>query len=199
MTERQRTETTYADLRPDDQIEDKSGNRWPIADLVSTEPVPWAKNDPGASVKVNFWLCDLVTNIKLHLMNMEPLGKVTVWRLPKHADQVEKLEAEFPGTEITTTEVAIMEIYDKIGATVDLEATAQEIDAAIEAEDTGLPIEILAFEDMTDLEKRSHLYVLHGIYATDLQSRAQLAVTHSEMHAGKVSARSVPHTHLAAS
>jgi hypothetical protein len=236
MTDRQRIETTYADLRPDDQIEDKSGNRWLLASLVK---------DAGT---VGFWLCDIVTNIKLHNITKNGADPVTVWRLPKHADQVAQLEAETPesdpadygyadlprrngiavipnrmpedeicrtckhpatehspgkfsiyGVCPVTAEEAVETVTEQLGATVDIEATAAEVDAAIVAEDTGIPVEILAFEDMTDLEKRSHLYVLHGVIAYDLQSRLELTNTHNGAHSGEVMSRTVPHTHLAAS
>jgi hypothetical protein len=147
---------------------------------------------------VSFWLCDLVTNIKTFSMVKEPGDPVTVHRLMKHADQVAKLEAEFPEPTYARDETVTWGegvTIETLGATVDLEATAAEIDAAIEAEDTGLPVELIGFAEMTDLEKRSHLYVLHGIYATDLQSRAQLTETHDQAHEGRVTSRSVPHVH----
>jgi hypothetical protein len=132
---------------------------------------------------------------------------VTVHRLQKHADQVAKLEAEFPslspdydeaGSEYDGTigvEQAERAVTEALGATVDLEVAAAEIEKGIEAEDTGLPVELISFAEMNDLERRSHLYVLHGIYATDLQSRAQLTAAHDEAHGGKVTSRSVPHVH----
>lgn len=200
MTDRQRLETTYTDLRPDDQIEDKAGNRWLIADLSTDK----------ATGRRFFWLCDLATNIKLHMMQKEEADPVTVWRLPKHADQVAQLEADFddnriatlmepelvaPIVQVYTAEEAIEAVAETLGATVDLKVEAAEIDAAIVAEDTGIPVELPAFEDMTDLEKRTHLYVLHGIWATDMQSRAQLADSHDQAHNGKVNAKLIPHTH----
>jgi hypothetical protein len=189
--DRQKTQTTYADLRPDDQIEDKAGNLWRIADLS----IP----DFGTANSVTFWLANLATGIATFSMVKEPSDPVTVHRLQKHADQVAKLEAEFPSTETVTPDEAEAELTETLGATVDLEATAAEIDAAIEAEDTGLPVELIDFAEMTDIEKRSHLYVLHGIYATDLQSRAQLDASHDLAHEGAVTSRSVPHVHKAAS
>jgi hypothetical protein len=219
---RQRIDTTYADLRPSDLVIDKSGQAWPIDDMVSI---------PGDSV--NFWLLDPVTGVRMHFMTRLAEQSVKVSRLPTQADEASKLEAGFDAVEavvngdnfesmaaalretVTMEEsVAAVEenVYanavvslaeavaavEEIGGTVEAEVTAAEVDAAGAATDDA-PLTISPFADMTPLEARSHLYLLHGVYGHDLQGKAELAALHDQAHAataaGTLNSRHVPHSH----
>jgi hypothetical protein len=76
--------------------------------------------------------------------------------------------------------------------------TAAEVDAAASATDDA-PITLPAFSTMTPLEARSHLYLLHGTYSHDMQSRDTLSKWHSELHSPEntVKSKTVPHVHAA--
>jgi hypothetical protein len=196
-----RVETTYADLRPTDRIVAKDGTVWPIVEL------------DGHQAVVTFWLCDPVTKIKTHLMNKQPADPVTVERIPTHAEDVAKAEAEFPEAPRATQEEidsfvaranaplpdAVELVKEELGAVVTAEVTAEEVDGAKEAAATDTPVEIIPFTEMTPLEQRSHLYLLHGVFAHDLQGRDELIALHDQAHAdhaaGKLNARQIPHTH----
>jgi hypothetical protein len=240
-----RVETTYADLRPTDRIVAQDGTVWPIADL--------GIGSNGAMI--SFWLSDPVSRVKMHNMTKARNDSVTVERIPTHAEDVAKAEAEFPEpgqrvepgevigrigstgnsiglhlqlgaavtAEVTAEDVAkagaefltgedgpiylaeetsgygVELLSQELGAVVTAEVTAEEVDQAKEAAATDTPIEILAFAEMTPLEQRSHLYLLHGVFAYDLQSRDELVATHEQAHAdhaaGKLNSRQIPHTH----
>jgi hypothetical protein len=52
-----------------------------------------------------------------------------------------------------------------------------------------------AWEELTRLEQKSHLYLLHGVYSEDVTFGEKLSELHAEAHAGD--ADRVPHTHVA--
>lgn len=220
---RETVDTTYADLRPSDLVIDKSGQAWPIAELV------FASLPGQPAGNVIFWLCDPVTKVKMHNMFKVAKDPVKVARLPTQADEASKLEAEMPAVpwpfdEKTQTIVSekLAEIIDKpfdealirgdnfatmaeavaaveeIGGTVEAEVTAAEVDAAAAATDDA-PLTIIPFADMTPLEARSHLYLLHGCYSHDMQSRDTLSTWHNELHSPEntVKSKTVPHAHAA--
>jgi hypothetical protein len=227
---RETIDTTYADLRPSDLVIDKAGKAWPIAQLIhETEE------------ETGFWLCDPVTQVKTYFIRKNAEDPVTVSRVPSQADEASKLEAEFPETafemverksEETRVEVerikemaeavaavgwteesieaGVATIKEVLGGTVEAEVTAAEVDAAAAATDDA-PLTIIPFADMTPLEARSHLYLLHhdpqqshlfmmhGVYVHDIESRAELSALHDQAHAataaGTLNSRHVPHVH----
>jgi hypothetical protein len=200
VTDRQQVETTYADLRPDDLVVDKTGKAWPIAEKVYSH-----RSDLTA-----FWLCDPVSKVKQHLMNKEGGAAVMVSRIPSHADEAAKLEAEILAgvTEAVTNPenlISMDEALANVATIVEpeplVEYTATEYDAANTATDDQ-PVRLPAFESMTPLEQRSHLYLLHGVFSFDLKSREELAAMHAEAHnaraAGVLNSRHIPHVHEAA-
>lgn len=85
------------------------------------------------------------------------------------------------------------------GAVVEVDVTAAEVDAARVATDDE-PVEVPLFESMTDLEQRSHLYVLHGIFAQDVEDRIERMKLHVACHrdqaANKIRGRHTPHVHV---
>jgi hypothetical protein len=192
MTDRQQVETTYADLRPDDLVVDKAGNAWPIA----------APDE--SSNYVTFFLCDPVTKVPMHPMRKLAIDPVTVSRILSHAYEAAKLEAEFPGTDPDTF-VNIVEALEAVETIADpepmVEYSATEFDAANTATDDS-PVRLPAFDTLTPLEARSHLYLLHGIFAADLKGRDELAGMHAEAHRqhadGSLKSAYVPHVHEAA-
>lgn len=217
MTQRETIDTTYADLRPTDLVIDKSGQAWPIKEMVQ------------AGDKVWFWLCDPVSKMKMHFMGKEPADPVKASRLPTQADEVSKLEADFPVVADTiwcsycaaahsvddcpqhqgrTDEeegarsgwAEAVAAVEEIGGTVEAEVTAAEVDAAAAATDDA-PVSLPPFADMTPLEQRSHLYLLHGLYGSDVTGRAELIAIHDQAHtqhdAGTLNSRHVPHVHTA--
>jgi hypothetical protein len=86
----------------------------------------------------------------------------------------------------------------EIGGTVEAEVTAEEVDAAAAATDDA-PLTIIPFAEMTPLEQRSHLYLLHGVYGSDVVSKVELGQLHDQAHAataaGTLNSRHVPHVH----
>jgi hypothetical protein len=198
---RQDVDTTYADLRPSDLVIDKSGQAWPIADLAESD----------ASPSNTFWLLDPVTKVKMHFMSKNIFDPVKVSRLHTQADEAAKLEAEFPAAtnfsempdevfnevahDMTGVELhEAVAAVEEIGGTVEAEVTAQDVDAAAAATEDS-PLTLPPFADMTPLEQRSHLYLLHGVYGHDLVSKAELGALHDEAHATPPQSRFVPHSH----
>ena len=186
---KQRVETTYADLRPDDLVVDKTGKAWPIA-------APEESNN-----YVTFFLCDPVSKVPTHPMRKLAIDPVTVSRVPSHADKAQQLEAEWP-SQIDAVDVELAEAVANVATIVEpeplVEYTATEYDAANTATDEQ-PVSLPAFDSMTPLEQRSHLYLLHGVFSFDLKSREELADMHSGAHlshdAGSLKSRYIPHVH----
>jgi hypothetical protein len=85
-----------------------------------------------------------------------------------------------------------------LGATVDVDLTAAQVDEARKATDDD-PVEVALFESMTDLEQRSHLFVLHGLFADDLDGRVERQAMHVDAHReqakGKLYSLHRPHVH----
>ena len=195
---RETIDTTYADLRPTDLVIDKSGQAWPLDDL--------ATNGDVEVFGVTFWLCDPVTNVKMHHLTKPGSDSVKVSRLPTQADEAAKLEADFntaaelskAGVEEADMATAVAGVEALLGGTVEAEVTAEEVDAAAAATDDA-PVSLPPFADMTPLEQRSHLYLLHGLFGSDVTGKAELAAIHDQAHAqhdaGTLKNRHVPHVH----
>lgn len=225
VTDRQRVETTYADLRPDDLVVDKTGKAWPIADLDTSSP-------HSDQFGVTFMLCDPVTKVGMHFVRKDRTDIVTVSRIPSHADEAAKLAADFdvnrnmyvgavtdrtPDDDMTDAidfgDIEMEEALANVATIVEpeplVEYTATEYDAANTATDEQ-PVRLPAFESMTPLEQRSHLYLvhgpeqqhlfkMHGIYPWDLKSRDELISVHNDAHRlrdeGTLKSAYVPHVH----
>jgi hypothetical protein len=86
-------------------------------------------------------------------------------------------------------------VEQKLDATVIAENTPAEIAEADQAQLTGMPVHVPDFGKLTPLEKRSHLYLLHGVYAEDVQTEKQISDWHRDLHAGKVKSEVRPHEH----
>lgn len=226
---RQRIETTYADLRPTDLVIDKAGNAWPIADLEVTgdKSAPtftfWLV-DAVSGIKMHNITKDShdAVTVSRAPSHADEASKLEA-DFPKSGSpesgtgvttgSVETGATGSTETDSTTPPAGVAEnVYanavvsladaiaavEEIGGTVEAEVTAAEVDAAAAATDDA-PLTIIPFADMTPLEARSHLYLLHGVYGHDLQSRAELAALHDQAHAataaGTLNSRHVPHVH----
>lgn len=178
-------ETTYADLREGEVIVDKSGNHWTAVGV--------AKGVAGANVA--FALA--ADGVKQHYLSKPYNGPVTVLRAPSRDDDIARREAE-----IDACQVAEGHIHDNVTGEVVTEADAErrfaetlggevlaEESAEVEAQreaaeaDSSKPMALPPFSEFTDLEKRSHLFLVHGVYAHDVKSRKRLDELHDEDHA----------------
>jgi hypothetical protein len=189
-TEKKQVVTTYGDLKDGETILDKSGNEWRFI-----EPTPHAEWPD----MVTFWLG--TDGVRQHNMMTPVDAEVTVLRVPSHVEEVAAREAEFdaayrdevrvPEGPMSPEEVAEMQL----GGEVVARESAAEHDARTAAETTGDPVILPRFSDMTDLEQRSHLYLLHGVYCGDVKFREKLYDLHIEAHGPD--RRGVPHKHVA--
>ena len=190
MTERSRIETTYADLRPTDLVIDKTGKAWPIADLEVTGD----QTLPSMAFRL------VEAGVGMYHMTRPFADSVTVSRIPTHADEAERLEADFPRSTGTgdATEAEAVAAVEAIGGEVEAVVTAEAVDAAAAATDDQ-PIRLPPFDTMDILQMRSHLYLLHGVYAHDMRSRLDTIAMHEQAHAdhdaGRLKSRYVPHVH----
>jgi hypothetical protein len=182
-------ETTYADLRATDLVVDHGGKQWPTTEL-----------DTGEAV--TFWLLDPASKIRMYYLTKLPGDTVTVARIRLQADEATELEQQFP-SDVAAVGVTMVEAVAAAAEIAEpaVEYTQREHDAAVEATEEN-PVSLPPFPDMTPLEQRSHLYLLHGVFAFDLKSRDELNDMHNEAHrlhaAGELNAQHIPHTHKAA-
>lgn len=180
---RETVETTYADLRPTDLVVDKSGKAWPISDLDFTRE------------EVVFWILDPVSKVRRYFLGKPTAHSVTVSRV-QFEDPVAMVERKNEETRVELER--LQEVAKEIGGEVEITYTEREADAAKAATDDQ-PVRLPAFEDMTILEMRSHLYLLHGVYAHDMKSRVDTIRMHADAHfqniEGKLASRHVPHVH----
>jgi hypothetical protein len=179
-------EVTYADLVDGDHLVDKSGNEWLVAEVAFTV------------TEAEFWLCDTVTKVKAHRI-VKPLeDAVTVKRTPDHAGEVKAAEAEVDeaqGGEPAEEPLTLDEVKEALGAEVIAEESAAEADARNEADAGGSAVELPGFHEFTEMEMRSHLYLLHGVYAEDVKARQALVEMHNDLHESTDLGRFIPHTH----
>lgn len=182
--EKKPTTVTYGDLRDGDTILDRSGNEWQTFNV-----------EHAFGRRTTLWLG--TNGIRQHLIEKDADAEVTVLRVESHAEELARLEYEVDehGKRVPAGEpLTIEETVEALDAEVVAEETAQESDARREAEATGEPVTLPTFAEMTDLEKRSHLYLLHGVYAADVKFRERLVELHDEAHASD--ADRVPHRHV---
>lgn len=180
-------EITVMDLRDGDTLVDKNEGHWLVQGYTAGET--------GAG----FWLADPNTKIKMHLISKTHDEKVRVIRVPNHKDRLDALTAEFDdagaGAICGVDEpLTVDEVAKSLGAEIVVEVTAAEVDEATAATPAA-PVISVPFQEMTPLEMRSHLYLLHTFHATDMTSVADLVKAHDEIHAGKVKAKTLPHVH----
>jgi hypothetical protein len=185
-------DTTYGDLKHGEVIRDKSGNSW-VVHKPTTE---------GGSTTFSLAEPDTPT-IPKHVDLTKPAdAEVRVSRKPSQADEVEAREREVDeatGTtpapeEVPTVEETVEVLKEEVGAEVIAEQTAAEKEVLDAAEVSDLPAELPRFSEFTDLEARSHLYLVHGIYAHDVKTKKALTALHDEHHADEA-AKFVPHVH----
>jgi hypothetical protein len=229
------TSITYAELRDDDILIDKSGGRWHVSGVEAWHP---------EKIEISFWLGDARTKVRAHHMTKPAGDPCTVDRAETLRDTVEKLEAQWPkdpsqtpvadgppiasdssaseksATPRTETgaaeaepwawlketdeqqhEAAVVAVEQEMpGAKIDTDSTAAEVDAAAKSTDDD-PVVLPLFETMTPLEQRSHLFVLHGVFADDLDDAKTLCDLHFNVtrDRAQLKLRSVykPHEHSA--
>lgn len=167
-----RTQIPAGELTDTDTLIDKSGKAWHVAHVV---------HGPG-NASVSFELKDPASGLVKHKMTRPHDHPVTVLR--------------HDTSEPVTPDRGIENVKAILSAEVVTEVTTEqqaEADRATETEPAVIP----QFDSLTDLEQRSHLYLLHGIWADDLKPRATVAGLHAELHAGtaKVESKYVPHRH----
>lgn len=199
MPFKERTEITYADLREGDTIVDRSGNLWLAVEV-----------DRAMSDSTSFWLADAVTKVKMHHLTRPAHDLVTVSRTADHAGRVAALEAEVDeaqantgqrcrgclgGASAHTCETDPVEVVEEVlGGEVIAEESAAHADAREAAEATGEAMGLPPFEEFTDPEMRSHLYLVHGTYAHDVKTKKALVALHVESH---TIGQHTPHNHNA--
>lgn len=182
MPEMEPRSTTYGALKDGDVIVDKAGGKW-LVDHVRSEA-------DGCT----FWLADPTTKVRTHHVTKPRVERATVLRPATHAEEVAEAEADAPDLVTEEEALAAEEIVEALDAEVIAEETAEEHDARVAA--TGdSPVVLPTFEEMTDLEKRSHLYLVHGVYAEDVKFREALVELHVESHGAERIA--FPHEHVA--
>lgn len=141
------------------------------------------------------WLVEQVNNegdqVTFEISDTEPGVHKSFWIKKLAGEQVAVVRDQPARTE---AEKAIVETFPEAQKIVEITDTEQ---AAADAATEDAPVELPAFAELTDLEQRSHVYLLHGVYSTDITDRATLAKIHTDLHAGKkqVAARLTPHTH----
>jgi hypothetical protein len=107
--------------------------------------------------------------------------------------EVDEAQGEAPAEEPTVEETVAV-VTEELGGEVVAEQTADEREVLDRAEVSNVPAELPRFSEFTDLEARSHLYLVHGVYAHDVKTKKALTALHDEHH-GDDGAKFVPHVH----
>lgn len=182
-------EIIYVDLVDGDTIRDRNGIDWLALDVEVTD----------SDQSVTFWLADTVTKVRAHRLSKPSGDIVTVMRQQSRVEEVETREAEVDAAEAKTAapateaeaEAAVEEALD--GEVLATE-TADHERAREAAEATGEPMSLPPFAEFTDPEMRSHIFLVHGVYAHDLKTRKALVKLHDDLHADE-RAPHAPHDH----
>lgn len=102
------------------------------------------------------------------------------------------------GEPITEAKAKERLVADKLGGVVLAEESKAHEAARVAATVTGEAMTLPEFEEFTILEARSHLFLLHGVFAEDVKSGADLIDMHAELHAtAEKPGRWVRHEHVA--
>jgi hypothetical protein len=80
------------------------------------------------------------------------------------------------------------------GAEILVQATVADADA-VAAIAEGESVVLPPFASLTDLEQRTHVFVMHGSVAYDIMERVALTKLHERLHAAPPKAKAKPHTH----
>lgn len=194
MTRTKRT-VTFADLRDGDQLVDKNGVIWDVS-RVFPDPkvISYVVTHPVDSAKV----------FKIIKVPTDPATIIRDWDyaatfVDGDGSVSHGTDARAKIAEATTQHDAAVEAAQKgLGASVVTEVTAEEQKAADDATEAAPKID-KAFEDMTDLEQRSHGFAVHGIWPKDSMTRKQRIAEHADWHAGRIPAdlrsKLKPHVH----
>jgi hypothetical protein len=114
------------------------------------------------------------------------------YSVTKGADELVTVVREKSQPAPTPAEAAVLEVFPNAEKVTEVTTTAQEAaDAATEAE----PLKVAAWQDMSDLEQRTHVFTAHGVVCYDIKPRAELAKVHADLHSGKAKSRTIPHVH----
>jgi hypothetical protein len=184
-------DTTYGDLKHGESIKDKSGNYWCVLHPETVDGV------------VTFSLADGDTpTIPKHIGLSKPVdAEVRVTRAPSQVEEVEAREREVDEAQEqaapeqpTTGDEAKAVVEEVLDGEVIAEESAEEREARDRADASGVPAELPRFSEFTELEMRSHLYLVHGIYAEDVKTRKAMTALHDEHHADDA-AKMTPHLH----
>lgn len=176
-------DVTYADLRDGDIVEDKSGKRWLATGVVVSANVAF-KLGPIGGIPVHTLtkpLTDPVRVVRDEWVDDRPAPDFATDPVPdpEAAEVVGVVQGAMPAAEVVAHESKPEEL------------------ARTEAAAPGRPVPLPLFTDMTDLEQKSHLFLLHGAFAEDVEDRAKRATMHDDLHA-KGHVRMVAHAHDAA-
>lgn len=179
MTRRTRI-LTFGDLRDGDLLQDRNGRRWQVSKVVQdVTTVRFTIRDGTSTFPLEKRLGDEATILREWDVEDAPL--VHGPRLGGHS------------------EPAVQTVEKVLGGTVVAEVSDAE-QAAADGATIDRPASVPSYESMTDLERRTHLYLLHGIWGDDKDSRANLSRWHEEAHEkqpkGEINAKYRPHVHL---
>lgn len=180
-------DVTYADLRDGDIVEDKSGKRW-----LASGPGEGIHAPEGSIA----FMLGPIGGVPLHLLTKPLTDPVRVVRDEWVDDRPAPDFATDPVPDPEAAE-AVAVVTDAMPAEVVAHESKPEESARTEAAASGRPVPLPLFTDMTDLEQKSHLFLLHGAFAEDVEDRAKRATMHDDLHA-KGHVRMVAHAHDAA-
>lgn len=185
-----RHEITYAELVERDRILDKNENEWLALDVTHD-------GHAGTVTAVAFWLAD-ATGVRLHHLS-KPVGDaVSVLRQATRDEALDEAEADIDagpamqadlwgdGAEEPVwrddDEEPVSVVADIMGGEVIASETADHEAARNLARAGGEPLHLPPFSEFTDPEQRSHIFLVHGVYAHDVKTRKALATMHDDLH-----------------
>lgn len=181
------TEITYGELTEGEVIRDRNGNDWRALGVESGD-------------EVTFWLAEIVGNVRKHRLTKPATDAVTVMRSPERAEAIADAEKAIdegpagPPEKEATPEEAVATVEEVLDGEVIAEETADHEEARDLARAGGDPMSLPPFEEFTDPEMRSHLYLVHGVYAHDVKTRKALVKMHDDLHADE-KGQHTPHNH----
>ena len=202
MTTLQPTSVTYGDIVAGNVIIDKSENEWIALEPTTADGITSlslaTKENPG---------------IKVHSLSKPAGDPVTILTVPPFDQaardaEIAKREAEMDAAQqkygnmppppappvAPTTEEAAKTVVDTLGGEVASFETARHEHARKAAEETGVPMDLPLWEEMTEPEKLSHLYLVHGVWGYDVIKLGELTELHENAH--KADVELAAHRHI---
>jgi hypothetical protein len=184
---------TAADLIEHDTIVDKTSTKWKVTALKVGDTVHLRIESDGEIRTVDFPLDRTVTVLRAEPFSQEKRDVDLETRTAEIDAAQQKYGNVAPPPPPPTPYEAAKTVTDTLGGQVVAVETAEAEHDRQAADATGAPLELPLWEKMSEPERLTHLYLIHGVWGYDVTRPGELTDLHDAAHTS--SQTMTPHTH----